>query len=303
MPGWRDVARWKLGLGPQEPEIDAALCKSGEPSLVSPDFGLISNPDPMRIAATWVGHSTFLLQMGGIRFITDPHFSDSCSPLPLRRFQRQTPPGLEISQLPPVDAILLSHNHYDHLDLASLRAIAPGRDIFCPLGVSQSLQGLGARTVVEMEWGDAVQVGDVRLLCVPAQHGSARTPFDRNQSLWCGWVAEHGERRALFAGDTGYSPLFREMGELFGSFDLALIPIGAYRPSWFMRPLHTDPAEAVQIHLDLRARQSVAMHWGAFLLADEPLGEPALLLDQARKAAGISAEAFRLMGIGETLLT
>lgn len=302
MPRWLDVARWKLGLGPREPEIDVALCNAGEPSIVAPDLDLISESNPARIAATWVGHSTFLLQIGGRRFLTDPHFSAYCSPLPLRRYQRQTPPGLDMSRLPPVDAILLSHNHYDHLDLVSLQALAPGRDIYCPLGVGKWLKGLGARRVLEMEWGDAMQLEDIRLLCVPAQHGSARTPFDRNRSLWCGWIIEHQDRRIFFAGDTGYSSLFREMGEAFGFFDLAMLPIGAYRPSWFMRPFHAAPAEAVQMHADLRARRSVAMHWGAFLLADEPLGEPALLLEQARMAAGVSAEEFRLLGIGETLV-
>jgi len=302
IPSWRDVARWKLGLEPRELVADPALCKACEPALVAPDFATLSQPDPSRIVATWVGHATFLLQIGGHQFLTDPHFGSYCAPLPLARYRRQTPPGLEISQLPLTDVILLSHNHYDHLDHGSLRALAPGKDIYCPLGVGRSLRGVGAQKVVELAWGESAWVGEVRLVCMPAQHGSGRTPFDRNRSLWCGWMIEHGDQRAFFAGDTGYSPLFREIGNYFGSINLAMLPIGAYRPSWFMRPLHADPAEAVQMHLDLRAKQSVAMHWGAFLLADEPLGEPALLLRQARAAAGVSAEAFRLLGLGETLV-
>ena len=302
LPGFAQVARWKLGLRPADADVAGAACESFAPKTVASDSAAILQPAPGRIVATWVGHSTFLLQIGGRNFLTDPHFGTHCSPLPLRGFRRQTQPGLAVGQLPRIDAILLSHNHYDHLDLPSLRSVGPGTDIYCPTGVGRLLGGVGARRVVEMSWGESADFNGIRLLCLPAQHGSARTPFDRNGSLWCGWMLEHGERKAAFLGDTGYAPLFAEMGELLGPLDLAMIPIGAYRPSWFMRPLHLNPEEAVRVHLDLRAKLSVAMHWGTFLLGDDPLGEPALLLEQARQAAGVAPEAFRLLCLGETLV-
>lgn len=271
------------------------------PKQEQPDFSAIAQPDPNRIVATWVGHSTFLLQFGGRNFLTDPHFSTHCAPVPLPAFRRRTSPGLSVGQLPKIDAILLGHNHYDHLDLPSLRALAPGTEVFCPLGVGPLLKGIGAR-VTEMAWGEDADFDGIGMTCLPTQHGSARTPFDRNHSLWCGWMLEHRGKRVVFLSDTAYAPMFSEMGQLFGAVDFAMIPIGAYRPSWFMRPLHLDPAEAVQVHLDLRAKNSVAMHWGTFLLADDPLGEPAMLLHQARERAGIDPGAFRALGIGETLM-
>ncbi len=301
LPGLAQVARWKLGWGPEEAAAsDESLCKEFEPKTVSPDFEAIFAPDPDRIVATWVGHSTFLLQIGGRNFLTDPHFGSHCAPVPLRGFRRQTPPGLSVSQLPRIDAILLSHNHYDHLDLQSLHALGRGTAIYCPTGVARLLRGIGARQVFELSWGESADFDGVHLFCLPAQHGSARTPFDRNGSLWCSWMLEQGGRKAAFLGDTGYHTLFMEFGNLWGPVDLAMIPIGAYRPAWFMRPLHLNPSEAVQVHLDLKAKHSAAMHWGTFLLADDPLGEPALLLKQAREAAGVSPEAFRLLGLGET---
>lgn len=301
-PGLREVARWKLKWGTADAASHGTLCEAFEPKTVSPDFATILQPDSGRIVVTWVGHSTFLLQVGGRNFLTDPHFGSHCAPVPLRGFRRQTPPGLKVGQLPRIDAILLSHNHYDHLDLASLRAVGHGIDIYCPTGVARLLRGVGARRLVEMSWGESSVFQGVRLVCLPAQHGSARTPFDRNGSLWCGWMFEHGERKAAFLGDTGYDPFFMEFGDRFGPIDLAMIPIGAYLPAWFMGPLHLNPEEAVRVHLDLKAKHSVAMHWGTFLLADEPLGEPALLLEQARRAAGVAPEAFRLLGLGETLV-
>lgn len=300
VPGWKEVALWKLGLRTDEPAVVHGSGELNGPKTATPDFAAIHQPNPERIVATWIGHSTFLLQINGCNFLTDPHFGSHCAPLPLPRFRRQTPPGLGLDQLPRIDAILLSHNHYDHLDLASLSAIAPGADIYCPTGVGRLLRGIGARKVVEKSWGESAIFRGVNLACLPAQHGSARTPFDRNRSLWCGWMIEGGDRRAFFVGDTGYTKTFREIGDYFGVIDLAMIPIGAYLPAWFMRPLHVNPAEAVQMHLDLKAKRSLAMHWGTFLLADEPLGEPAMLLDQARQAAGIDPEAFTLTGLGET---
>ena len=298
------MLRWKLGLGPGAdiglpPPLPDDAC---QPSQVAPDFSAIAQPDPSRVVATWVGHSTFLLQLGGRNFLTDPHFGSHCSPLPIPGFRRKTSPGIAIEQLPRIDAILLSHCHYDHLDLPSLRKVAPGKVIFCPVGVGRLLSNVGASRIVEVSWGESVEFEGVDLFCLPAQHGSARTPFDRNCSLWCGWLLQTSERRAAFIGDSGYAPIFTEIGEAFGPIDFAMIPIGAYRPEWFMRPLHMNPEEAVRVHLDLKARQSVAMHWGTFLLADDSLGEPPRLLEAAKRTTAVGQEAFRIPSLGQTFI-
>lgn len=199
--------------------------------------------------------------------------------------------------------MLLSHNHYDHMDRESLGALGFGTPIVCPAGVGRLLTRWGFRKVVEMTWSEARDVEGVRITCLPALHGSARTAFDRNQTLWCGWMVEHSGRRAAFLGDTGYAPFFREIGEALGPIDLAMIPIGAYRPFWFMRPLHLQPDEAVRVHLDLRSKLSLAMHWGTFALADDALSEPPFLLKEALLRHCVSATDFRLLRFGESVRT
>jgi N-acyl-phosphatidylethanolamine-hydrolysing phospholipase D len=300
VPKLRDVIRWKLGLGRREKT--SSHTEEGRPlETVAPDFIGMHRRLPDDIAATWFGHSTFLLQTGGCSFLTDPIFSSHCAPIPLKRFERKSPARLLLRDLPRIDAVLISHNHYDHLDRETLLALGTDVAIVCPVGVARLLKRWGFANVRELSWGESTGIGGVQIASFPTQHGSARSLFDRNQSLWCGWIVRHGGRATAFLGDTGYAPYFRELGDYFGPIDLALIPIGAYRPSWFMKPLHLDPAEAVRVHQDLRAGTSIAMHWGTFSLSDEPLDEPPRLLRETLGAMHIADEAFRIPRLNETI--
>jgi N-acyl-phosphatidylethanolamine-hydrolysing phospholipase D len=258
-----------------------------------------------RDSLTWVGHSTFLLQLAGLNLLTDPHFTGRASPLSFAGPARLNPPGLALADLPPIDLVLVSHNHYDHLDEGSVRAIAeahPEAQFVVPLGLAAWFRRRGIGRVTELDWWGAAQLGAAKVSAVPVQHFSGRGLHDRDATLWCGFVLELGGRRVFFAGDTGYSKDFADIAERFPAMDLSLLPIGAYDPRWFMGPVHVDPAEAVRIHQDLRSRLSVAMHWGTFRLTAEPLDEPPLLLAQALEGAGVAPEAFLVFRHGETRL-
>ncbi len=251
----------------------------------------------------WFGQDTFLLSIGGVLVMTDPHLTDRASPVSFLGPQRQVPLPVRIEDLPPVDVVLISHNHYDHLDLETVQRLnaQPGGapQFLVPLGLKAWMAEAGIERVVELDWWQHAEVRGLTLVLVPAQHFSARTPFDTNCTLWGGWIVDHPSFRFYFAGDTGYGPLFEEIGRRFAPIDLAALPVGSYEPRWFMSPVHVDPEEAVQIHLDVGARHSVGMHWGTFQLTDEALDEPPRALAAALKKHGVSAETFFLMQFGE----
>jgi len=252
---------------------------------------------------TWVGHATFLLQIAGLNVLTDPVFSRRVSPFTFAGPERLAPLGLTLEELPPIDLVMVSHNHYDHLDEAAVQAIAkvhPQAVFVVPLGLQRWFIARGITRVEERDWWQSVTVGAARVTVLPCQHFSGRGAFDRNATLWCSQLLEVAGRKIYFAGDTGYSPEFAEIGAAFPGIDLALLPIGAYDPRWFMKSVHVDPAEAVQIFQDLRARQAVAMHWGTFRLTLEPLDEPPQKLVAAMDAAGLARERFWVMQHGET---
>jgi len=258
-----------------------------------------------RDSLTWIGHSTFLLQLGGLNLLTDPHFGARASPLSFAGPARLNPPGMTLAELPAIDLVLVSHNHYDHLDEGSVRAIAaahPQAQFAVPLGLAAWFRRRGIGRVTELDWWQSARIGAAKVSAVPVQHFSGRGLHDRDATLWCGFVVELAGRQVFFAGDTGYSKDFADIAGRFPAMDLSLLPIGAYDPRWFMAPVHVNPAEAVRIHQDVRSRLSVAMHWGTFRLTTEPLDEPPLQLAQALAQAGIPAEKFPVFRHGETRL-
>lgn len=238
----------------------------------------------MQAAVTWVGHATLLVQAGGLNVLTDPIFSERASPFSFMGPKRHVAPGVSLAHMPRIDVVLISHNHYDHLDEASVVALgaqAGGSPLFVvPLGLKAWLAKQGVSNVVELDWWQSHHVGAVEVMLTPVQHWSARGVHDRMTTLWGGFAVLAPNLRWFFAGDTGYSPDFKDTRQRlaqragFERLDLALIPIGAYEPRWFMQTQHVNPDEAVQVHLDLGAKQSIGVHWGTFELTDEPLDEP-----------------------------
>ena len=252
---------------------------------------------------TWIGHATLLVQLGGLGFLTDPIWSERASPLSWLGPARLQPPGLALEDLPPVAFVVVSHNHYDHLDLPTLRRLArrdPATRFLVPLGNGALLREAGIAGVEELDWGEVRRFGEVAVHCLPAQHWSARGPGDARLALWASWAVVAPERRFYFSGDTGFFEAFARMGRRLGPFDLAALAIGAYRPEAMMRPLHLDPEEAVRAGRELRAERLLGIHFGTFDLADEPLDEPPRRFRAAGAEAGYPADRVWVLDVGET---
>lgn len=257
-------------------------------------------PDPKvdGLRVIMVGHATLLIQVGGLNILTDPVWSDRASPVSFAGPRRVTSPGIEMAALPPIDVILLSHNHYDHLDMASLRALHARHDplIVTPLGNDVIIhRQLPAARVLSGDWGDHFEIAPgARAHIVPALHWPSRGPRDRRMALWGGFIVEAAGKRVYFAGDTGYGTgnIFKSIGERFGAVDLAILPIGAYDPRWFMAAQHCDPEEAIQIFDDIGAKAAVGMHWGTFKLTDEQRDDPERRLAAALIVRGIDPRRF-----------
>ncbi len=262
---------------------------------------------PSQLSATWIGHATMLLQLGGLNIVTDPMFSERAFPVQFMGPQRKVPPALSLAELPHVDVVLISHNHYDHLDRDSVQALnrqAGGPPLFLvPLALKPWFAAQGITNVQEFDWWQGLQWRGVQFKLTPVQHWSARGLHDRFRTLWGGWwlKATDGDAKSVFfAGDTGYSKDFSDIRQRLGPVDLALLPIGAYEPRWFMHNQHVNPQEAVQIHRDLQARQSIGLHWGTFELTDEALDEPPKALARALAEAGDAPEHFIVLQHGQT---
>jgi len=298
--GFADFLHWKLGKIPsEEPAIAPAQLIHYVPDIAAPDYQRIDHPDPAKIQITWIGQSTFLIQVEGINILTDPIFNNRSTPLGIG-FKRRSPPGIPFNRLPPIHAVLISHNHYDHLDRYTIKKLGNSPKYFIPLKLGQWFRNHKTTNYEEMDWWDTSMFKGIRMVCVPAQHFSRRAVRDGNKTLWAGWVLETKHGKILFAGDTGYASHFKTIRERLGPMRLALLPIGSYRPRWYMKTIHMDPPDAVSAHKDLQAQQSIAMHWGTFLIADEPLGEPPVYLKKALKEAVISDDTFLVVKFGET---
>ncbi len=264
---------------------------------------------PGECVITWVGHSTFLIQVDGLNILTDPVWSDRCAPVQWAGPRRYVAPGIPFAELPPIDVVLQSHDHYDHFDDWSVRAIAkahPRAHWVTPLGVGRRLAARGVQSITELDWWQEHSAEAWGVTCVPAQHFSGRTPWDRNATLWAGFVLRTGRHRIYFVGDTGWHDEFADIGRACGPFDVILMPVGAYDPRWIMQPVHVDPDEAVRAFQVLASTHPgsvptmIAMHWGTFVLTDEPLDEPPRRTRDAWQQAGLAMDRLWIMAPGET---
>lgn len=273
----------------------------------------IKNPEVLDSHAgmrvTWLGHATVLVEMEGVNILTDPIFSQRASFLQFVGPKRYRGPPCTVEQLPRIDAVLISHSHYDHLDAGSVASLTArfGGELrwFVPLGLMDWLAKMGCENVMELDWWEENCIpghDNITFVCTPSQHWSKRTAWDDNRSLWSSWSVLGPNHRFFFAGDTGYCSSFKEIGQRFGPFDLAAIPIGAYHPREVMQGQHVDPEEAVQIHQDLQAKQSVAIHWGTFALAYEYYLEPPVRLREALEQKGLKPDSFFTLHHGESRL-
>lgn len=301
---FREGVRWARERREKEmaPDPDPSQLPLAHSEILSPR----GSSDSLRI--TWVGHATFLIQIGGFNLLTDPHWSPRASPVQWAGPSRFVPPGVGFEELPPIDAVLLSHDHYDHLDAPTVQRLGrhyPDAVWYTPLGYRDWLRRRRIRHVAELDWWESATASreggeSIILTAVPAQHWTRRGLVSQ-QRLWSGWVIESAAGRVFFGGDSGYCPAFREIGDRFPDFDVSLIPIGAYEPRWFMEHDHMNPAEAVHTYGDLGGRGlMVGMHWGTFRLTDEDPLEPPRLARREWQKAGLPAGDLWIPRHGET---
>ncbi|NDV50563.1 hypothetical protein G0D83_13265 [Yangia sp. PrR003] len=257
---------------------------------------------------TMIGHASVLIQVAGLNILTDPVWSNRASPFSFVGPKRVTAPGIDFEKLPPIDVVLVSHNHYDHLDVATLKRLQARHSpqMVMPLGTNVTVgRAVRGAKIMTGDWHDQFEIGNgVSVVLTPANHWSARGLGDRRMALWSGFWIKTPRESIWFAGDTGYGDgaIFQSLRARYGAPDIALIPIGAYEPRWFMAPQHVAPEESVQIFNDIGAGQALGFHWGTFQLTDEPRDEPSELLAQSLEAAGIPQHRFWAFGPGEVYL-
>ena len=255
---------------------------------------------------TWIGHSTTLVQYQGVNFLTDPHLTRYPFYFEFFVKPRYTQPALSVDQMPDIDFIVISHNHYDHLDHRTVDMFGDSVQWYVPLGLKNWFldRGISTERVVELDWWQSHQYNEeVNVTFTPVEHWSKRTPWDTNESLWGGWSVDIAGFKSWFAGDTGYHDrYFKEIGERLGPFRLAMIPIGAYAPRYFMKDAHVDTKEAVDIHLDVKSQQTLPIHWGTFEMTLEPFLEPPQKLRLEMEMRGLDESQFKPVKIGQTLI-
>jgi len=294
------ILRWQLDGRPRWPTDLPRHTPTGDPH---------ATPAHGETSVTFLGHAGFLLRIGRaslppLTIITDPVFSERCSPFRNLGPRRVIPPGRTLAELPRIDLILISHCHYDHLDLPTLRAIARRDDpaAITPLGNTALLAEAGLTQIVERDWWDHTLFENTRITITPARHATARTPFDQNIRLWGGFMIDAPSIRLFFAGDSGHGTHWQTIHDRLGPPDLALIPIGAYEPRAIMRRVHMNPEEAVEAIAELGAKRAIGMHFGTFQLTDEPIGEPPARFTLAARNAGFAPDRCFTLGCGDTTL-
>ncbi|GAA4861559.1 MBL fold metallo-hydrolase [Saccharopolyspora rosea] len=288
LPTFRDVMRlmWTGGMRTRTEDADRI-------PVVRRGLAPVSARDT---ALTWVGHATFVVRIGGATVLTDPVWSARVPGVP----RRLTPPGVSFGELPGVDAVVISHNHYDHLDAPTVLRLPRGTPVLVPAGLGRWFRRRGFTAVVELDWWESAEVAGLTFDFAPAQHWSRRGPRDTCRSLWGSWVITGPDRRVYHAGDSGYGPHFAEIGHRYPGIDVAMVPIGAYAPRWFMKSVHMDPEEAVRAVGDLGAARAATMHWGTFALTQEPVTEPLARVRKAWREAGRDPDDLWDLAVGET---
>lgn len=254
---------------------------------------------------TFINHSTFLIQVDGLNILTDPIWSERTSPFQFAGPKRMRPPGIRFDDLPPIDFVLLSHNHYDHLDVPTMKKLIKCHDpqIITPLGVGALVKAIGSIKYTDLDWWDSHKLRDnVVVNSVPAQHFSGRGTYDRDATLWCGYVISSSIGNIYFAGDSGYGDFFQEIGNTYGKMKVSMIPIGAYIPRWFMSPIHISPEEAVKVHKEVKSELSIGMHFGTFPLADDGQTQAVEELKKALKIHEMTDEEFIILNEGNSLM-
>lgn len=285
---------------PSPRELDKTL------PVETPDFQKLKNPPESDIQIMWIGHASVLVQMDGLTILADPIFSDRCSPVQFLGPKRYRPPPCKVKDLPHLDAIIISHNHYDHLDHGSVKSLNSKYDDkitwFVASGTKEWMINAGCKNVVELSWWEEAEFPgrpEFKFASVPCQHRCERTLWDSMKALWCSWIVKGPRHSFYFAGDTGYCSGFKQIGRKYGPIDFAAIPIGAYYPRWFMRPMHVDPEEAVKVYEDVKARHALGIHWGTFKMTREFYLEPPVKLGEELDKKKIDREKFFTLRHGQ----
>lgn len=295
--GYKSLAKWLLW--------DKFIKEKKSEVIDSVSFELAkNNPDGLKnnkniFSVTWIGHSTLLIQLDGMNILTDPMWGETVSPVSFVGPRRLVKPGLKFKDLPKIDLVLISHNHYDHLDTETIEKLGNNPLYLIPIGLASYFEDLNITNYQELDWWETIKFNNIHFVSTPTQHFSGRNLFDRDKTLWCGWIIE-GSKKIYFTGDSGYFPGFKEIGQKFGPFDVAAIPIGAFQPRWYMKSVYMDPGEAVDVYTDVKAKYFLPIHWGTFQLGDEEIkSPPRLLLEEVAKRK-MEASLFRVLKHGET---
>jgi L-ascorbate metabolism protein UlaG (beta-lactamase superfamily) len=293
--GPADIFKWKVLRKKDEGvprRADYAELDAVRPAMRDGGAAALASGEPV---AVWIGHATWAVRLGGTLLVTDPIWSTAISGV----VPRLVAPGVPLASMPPIDIVLITHDHRDHMDMPTLKQLGDAPLYVVPLGNAPRIAKLGARNIVELDWWQTHEVGGLSITLVPARHWSMREPWNKNDTLWGGYVVRGAEGTFYHSGDTAYGEHFAEIGARMGPIDWAMLPIGGYAPRWFMEPQHVDPVEAARGFASLGAKNLLAMHWGTFRLTDEAVGEPPERLRTYWSEQGLEPERLWICDVGE----